>query len=140
MHEFVSFLADPKNQNLWNGLIAITSVALCIGGFIGWLITTRSNNSATKTTRVLIHSIVELYLNWVNIYQKDKGINDESIRIWICDKGGLSLTGRSFLVFKKFIFELRRRGYKDIAKPDKEMYEVWITKFGTKFEWDQIEW
>ena len=133
-------LTNPNDPNFWSALGIIVTVLIAFGGFLGFLITKFINNSISRTTKILIQSVVEIYLDWVKVRSKSQEVSNESIRIWISENGGSVLTGRSYLVFKKFIKELKNHGYKGITLPDENSYKVWVSRYDGIPKWERIEW
>lgn len=138
--DLFKIFSNPNDPNFWNALTLIVTILLAFGTFLGWLITKILNNSVTKTSRILIRISVELYLDWVKVSSESQNVNDESIRIWISENGGSVHTGRTYLVFKKFIKEIKKQGHKKIILPDEEQYDLWVKKYEAIPKWSRVEW
>lgn len=138
--KLVEIFSNPNDPNFWSALTLIVTIILAFGSFFGWIISGIVNNSITKTSRILIRISVELYLDWVKVSSQSQIVNDESIRIWISENGGSIHTGRTYLVFKKFIKELKKQGHKEIILPDEEQYDLWVKKYEALPKWSRVEW
>ncbi len=132
--------SNPNDPNFWSAISLMVTILIATGGFLGWTVSKVSNNSISKTTRILVQSTVELYLDWVKVRSKEQVVNNETIRIWISESGGSIITARSYLVFKKFIKELKKQGYNDILLPEENTYNIWVTKYDGGTKWSRIEW
>ncbi len=138
--ELFKIFSNPNDPNFWNALTTIIPILIALGSFLGWLVTKILNNSVTKTSRILIRISVELYLDWVKVRSKSQIVNDESIRIWISENGGSIHTGRTYIVFKKFIKELKKQGNLKIILPNEEQYDLWVKKYEAIPKWSRAEW
>tara|TARA_R110000868_G_scaffold121097_4_gene321349 strand:- start:4171 stop:4596 length:426 start_codon:yes stop_codon:yes gene_type:complete len=138
--DLFKIFSNPNDPNFWSALTLLVTILLAFGSFLGWLISKILNNSITKTSRILIRTSVELYLDWVKVSSQSQIVNDESIRICISENGGSIQTGRTYLVFKKFIEELKKQGHKNIILPDEEQYNLWVQKYEAIPKWSRSEW
>lgn len=138
--KLIKILTNPNDPNFWSALTIIVTLLVAFSGFLGFIFNKIINNSISKTTKILIQSLVEVYLDWIKIRSESKEVNNESIRIWVSEKGGSILTARSYLVFKKFIKELKENGYKEITLPDENSYKVWVKHYDGIPKWKRIEW
>jgi hypothetical protein len=134
--KLIKNITDPDNPNFWSAL----SVVGAVGSFIGLAISKVINNTISKTTKITVNVAVELFLDWVKVCSKSEIVNDENVRIWISENGGSLSTGRSYLVFKKFIKELNRQGYKNIRLQEEHSYNLWVNKYEAIPKWSRAEW
>lgn len=140
LEKITQILTDPNNPNFWSALTLIATILIAFGGLLGWVITRISNNSISKTTRILIDSIAEIFLDWVKVESKSEAVDNENMKIWISENGGGILTGRSYLVYKKLIKRLIKQGYSDLKIMEKEVYDNWVTKYDSSPKWARKEW
>jgi hypothetical protein len=139
-NQLVKIFSNPNDPNFWSALTLIVTIILAISSFLGWFISKIINNSITKTSRILIRTSVEFYLDWVKVSSQSQIVNDESISIWTSENGGSTHTGRSYLVFRKFIQELKKQGYKDLILPDEDQYKLWVNKYEAIPKWSRKAW
>src|SRR5690606_8359757 len=121
LEKIIQILTDPNNPNFWSALTLIATILIAFGGILGWIVTKVFNNSISKTTRILIDSIAEVFLDWVKVESKSEKVDNDNVKIWISEKGGGVLTGRSYLVYKKLMKRLRKQGYSDLKIMEKEL-------------------
>ncbi len=140
MEQIISTLTNPEDPNFWTALGVVVAALVAMGGFLGWILTNILNNRVSKTSKILIQAMIEIFLDWVKVKSKSQTVDDENIRIWISEKGGAILTGRSYMVFKRFLRELKKSGYKDLLIPDENSYKSWVTKSDSRMTYERIEW
>jgi len=90
LEKITNILTDPNDPNFWSALSLIATILIIFGGLLGWLITKVWSNSISKTTRTLINSISELFLNWVKTESKSQKIDNKNMKIWISEKVAVS--------------------------------------------------
>ncbi|KAA5531921.1 hypothetical protein [Paenimyroides baculatum] len=117
-------LFNPDNSNFWDAWSLIVAIFIPLATFFGWIISKIFNNSINKTTQTLIKATVEIYLDWVKRDSKSKTVDNESIKIFMSENKGSIYTGRSYLIFKRFIKELKKQGYKSIYLPEENMIQL----------------
>ncbi|MDR7130342.1 hypothetical protein J2X69_002692 [Algoriphagus sp. 4150] len=133
-------LTKPENPNFWTAVgVVVTALVAIGGGLFGWIFMNLLNNRVSKTSKILIQAMTEIFLEWVKVYNKSEAVEDENIRIWISEKGGAILTSRSYMVFKRFLKELKKLGYRELTTPDENTYKVWITKSDSRTTYERIE-
>jgi len=140
MGQILETLTNPENPNFWTAIGVLVAILVATGGLFGWIFTNLLNNRVSKTSKILIQAMTEIFLEWVKVYSKSEAVEDENIRIWISEKGGAILTGRSYMIFKKFLKELKNLGYRDLATPDENTYKLWVTKSDSRLTYKRIEW
>jgi hypothetical protein len=131
--KFIDILTNPDNPNFWQAITILVTILLAAASKI-------SINRIGKTSRILLDSIIEQYLEWVKVRSKSQEVSNESIRDWIIDYGGGIKTGRSYLVFKKFIRKLNKEENKHLSLPDEETYKVWVNKYDGSTKLSRQEW
>ena len=133
--QIINFLRDANNEHYWNILSVLLTAFTSIGALIGWII----NNNRTKTSKILIKSAVEFYLNWVKVRSQEQQVSNESIKNWVSENDGGVHLGRSYFVFKKFLKELKKQGYKQLIKPDELTFNNWINNADSMPKWSRVE-
>ncbi|MBN7817651.1 hypothetical protein [Algoriphagus pacificus] len=140
MEQIISTLTNPEDPNFWTALGVVVTALVALGGLLGWVLTNILNNRVSKTSKILIQAMIEIFLDWVKVKSKSQTVDDENIRIWISETGGAILTGRSYMVFKRFLKELKKSAYKDLLTPDENTYKSWVSKSDSKPTWERIDW
>lgn len=133
-------LTSPENENFWSAWTLVVTIFIALCTFIGWLFSQILNNQVTKTSKILIKANVDVYLDWVQVRSQTQIVDNNTIKIWFTDIGGTRFTGRSYLVYKKFISELKKQGYSNITLQDETTYSNWVTEFDSAPKWSRIEW
>lgn len=140
VEKITEILTNPNDPNFWSALTLFGTIFIAFGGVLGWILTHIFNNSISKTTKILIDSIAGIFLNWVKIESKSENVDNKNMEIWISEKGGGVLTGRSYLVYKKLLKRLRKQGHSDLKTMDKELYNNWVANYDSCPKWSRIEW
>lgn len=140
VEKITEILTDPNNPNFWNALTLFATILIALGGLLGWILTNIFNNNISKTTRILIDSITEVFLSWVKVESKSQKVDNNNIQIWISENGGGILTGRSYLIYKKLIKQLKKQGFSHLRVMEKELYEKWVFKYDSSPKWERKGW
>lgn len=135
VEKITKILANPNDPNFWSALTLFATILIAFGGLLGWILTYIFNNSISRTTRILIDSIAEIFLNWVRTESKSENVDNKNMEIWISEKGGGILTGHSYLVYKRLLKRLRKQGYSDLKIMEKELYNNWVNKYDSSPKW-----
>ncbi len=139
IEKIIRTLSDPNNENFWPAISTIVTIFVALAGGFGWVISRILNNTISETTHRIIKGQTEIFINWVKVRSKSEKIDDNNVMLWLTEQGGTVNLGREYIIYKKFIKELRKENY-NLRVVDKEIFEKWIKEFDSEQKWSRMEW